>query len=81
LVSEVCVCGVHCVMAKGVHTDGIVLAKFASVVPCFKADAVVLEAVPDSGLTYLTRLGACANTPVYPANSRIKIDMRAFSIL
>lgn len=60
--SLACVCGVHCVMAKGVQTAGMVLAKLANTEPCFSADGVVLVAVPDIGLTYLTKSVVCAIT-------------------
>jgi len=58
-----------------------VLPKLASGVPCFKADSVVLAAVPDIGLTYLTRLGTCANIQLQLVNESIKIQTRALSIL
>ena len=79
--SDACVCGVHCVMAKGVHTDGIVLAKFSCAEPSFRADGVVLFAVPDNGLTYLTRDGPCANALVHAIDNSIKKNTRAFNML
>lgn len=80
--SDACVCGVHCVMAKGVHTDGIVLAKFSCTEPNFKADGVVLLAVPDKGLTYLTRFNSCANAPAHVVDNSInKKNALAFNII
>jgi len=63
-------------MAKGVHTEGMVLAKFSCAEPSFIADGVVLFAVPDKGLTYLTRDGFCANRPVLMADNTIKRNIR-----
>ena len=45
------------------------------------ADGVVLVAVPDNGLTYLTRLGPCAKASEPIVNNNIKKHTRAFSIL
>jgi hypothetical protein len=62
-------------MAKGVQTDGIVLAKFSCAEPSFKADGVVLFAVPAKGLTYLTGDCSCANAHVHIiSSSDIKND-------
>jgi len=59
-------------MAKGVHTEGIVLAKFSCAEPNFNADGVVLFAVPDKGFTYLTSDCSWANAPVYWIINSIK---------
>jgi hypothetical protein len=58
----------------------MVLAKFSCAEPNFKADGVVLLAVPDKGLTYLTRDGRCAKAPVHCINSNKK-QMRGFNML
>jgi hypothetical protein len=83
--SAACVCGVHWVMANGVHTAGTVLAKFASTSPCFNADGVVAVAVPAKGLTYLTRPGTCAKATLpINANTNAKqkrIDLIGFVLL
>jgi len=63
-----------------VHTDGIVLAKFSWADPNFRADGVVLFAVPDKGLTYLTGDGAWPNTAVQIVKSN-KIYVLVFNML
>ena len=60
----------------------MVFAKFSCAEPNFKADGVVLLAVPAKGLTYLTRDGSCANALIHIVdNNDIKREIRAFNIL
>ena len=60
-ISVCLVCAVHCVIAKGKVTAGMVFA-LLSVPPaslCFIALMVVADAVPANGCTYCTKFCAC----------------------
>ena len=59
-VSDVRVCGVHCVMPNGTPTAGMVLAFFSEPNSlCLSAAVVVDGAVPEKGCTYCTRSWLC----------------------
>lgn len=65
------VCGVHCVMAKGTVTAGMVLAFFSLPASlCFTALTVVADAVPASGCTNCT--SCCADIEIEYSNTGIK---------
>ena len=68
LFSVTLVCGVHCVMANGKPTAGMVLAFFSEPASlCLSAAIVVEGAVPDSGCTHCKR--SCADISFVKKNT------------